>query len=230
MDLEIRLHWQTRAEAGRRVPPCAGVWFAAGPFRIGYPRGRSRILALGASADLRDTVRRLDGARTARRAAAAGIDNALFAAVLADAQAPVRWSLLALPTLSSGAVEAVAVAAIEVFVRQHGVLPYGCANAPVSGMEAVWEGGVRLVEPASGDGEPLLDAHALARRYGLHCEPREAGPSGLALTLGESDEAAGDLEIVRRDSGLDWPSLAFVHERDGAARALRPRPDGPGGD
>ena len=223
MDLEIRLSWQTRAEAGRRVPPCAGVWFAAGPFRIAYPRGRSRILAAGACADLRDTVRRLDNASTGRRAAAAGIDNELFASVLADTQSPVRWSLLALPTLSSSAVDAVAVAALEVFVRQHGVLPYGCAKAPVPGMDAIWEGSVHLIEPASGAGEPLVDAHALARRYGLRCEARDAGPSGLALTLGESDEATGDVELVRRDSGLDWPSLGFVREPAGESRAGRRR-------
>lgn len=224
MDLDIRIHWQTRAEAGRRLPPCAGVWFAAGPFRIAYPAGRaSCLLAAGVSADLRDTVRRLDAASTGRKAQAAGIDNELFEAVLAEgASSPVRWSVLALPTLSSSAVDAVAVAALEVFVREHGVLPYGCRRTPVPGMEAVWEGSVRLLEPAAPPGLPLLDAWALARRYGLACEPAGQGPAGVALTLGESGESAGDVELVRRDSGHDWPSLRFRRAGQSLAGARRP--------
>jgi hypothetical protein len=210
MDLEIRLNWQTRAEAGGRIPPCAGLWFAAGPFRVAYPGGRSTVLAAGVSADLRATVRGFDPGRSGSRAGRVRADNPLLAAVLADGQPPVRWSLLALPTLSASAVDAVAVAVLEVFVRRHGVLPYGCERAPVSGLDAVWEGGVRLIEPTTAEPGPVLDAPALARRYGLECAIRDPVAGALALTLGESPEASGDVELVRRDSGLDWPAVRFV--------------------
>jgi len=210
VDLQIRIDWRARAEAARRLPPCAGVWFAAGPFRVAYPRSRSSILAVGVSPDLRATVRQLDRARSPAKAAAVGVDNDLLAAVLANEPAAMRWSVLALPTLSEGAVEAVAAAVLDLLVQRLGVLPYGCGRVPVAASESVWEGTVGLAEPAPDARTPALDALGLARRYGLECVDADASPAAMAITLGESTEAAGDVELARRDSGRCWPCVRFV--------------------
>jgi hypothetical protein len=199
MDLTVRIHWQSFDDLRARLPPCAGIWFIGAPFRIAYPRAASRLLAANVSGDLRVDLRGLF--RHPERA------NDLLAAVLKDSVPPVL-SLLALPTLSAPAVDAVAVAVLSRFVERHGMLPYANSTGGLTSAGDAWEGELELVEPADGR-LPRLDADAIAARYGLCWKEDALPPLGLAFTLRESDEATGDIEVSREDSGLAWRSVTF---------------------
>ena len=56
---------------------------------------------------------------------------------------------------------------------------------------------------------PRLDADAIATRYRLDWKEDALPPLGLAFTVRESDEATGDIEVSREDSGLAWRSVTF---------------------
>ena len=199
MDLTVRIQWQSFADLRAKLPPCAGIYFIGAPFRIGYPRAASRILAANVAGDLRADLRALF--RHPERS------NDLLAAVLADAAAPVV-SLLALPTLSAPAVDAVGVAVLSQFVERNGVLPYANSSGGITSAGDSWEGALDLVEPPDSK-LPRLDADAIATRYRLDWKEDALPPLGLAFTVRESDEATGDIEVSREDSGLAWRSVTF---------------------
>lgn len=200
MDLNIRIKWQNFEDLKAKLPPCAGIWFIGAPFRIAYPKGASRVLAANVAADLRAELRELF--RRPERT------NDLLAAVLGDKTAPVL-SLLALPTLAAPAVDAVGVAVLSRFVERHGTLPYANSTGGVTSAGDSWEGELDLIEPADSRLQ-RLDADAVAARYGLTWKEDALPPMGLAFTLRESDEATGDIEVSREDSGLMWRSVTFV--------------------
>ena len=199
MDLTVRIQWQPFADLRAKLPPCAGIYFIGAPFRIGYPRGASRILAANVAGDLRADLRALF--KHPER------NNDLLAAVLADTAGPVV-SLLALPTLSVPAVDAVGVAVLSQFVERNGVLPYANSSGGITSAGDSWEGALELVEPADSK-LPRLDADAIATRYRLDWKEDALPPLGLAFTVRESDEATGDIEVSREDSGLAWRSATF---------------------
>ncbi len=200
MDLTIRIQWQPFADLRAKLPPCAGLYFIGAPFRIGYPRAASRILAANVATDLRADLRALfkrpEGS------------NDLLAAVLADPMPPVV-SLLALPTLSAPAVDAVGVAVLSRFVERAGLLPYANSTGGITSAGDSWEGELALIEPADSK-LPRLDADAIAARYRLDWKEDALPPLGLAFTVRESDEATGDIEVSREDSGLAWRSVTFT--------------------
>jgi hypothetical protein len=200
MDLSVRIQWQSFDALRAKLPPCAGLWFIGTPYRIVYPKGRSRIVAANMSADLRSDLR--SAFRQPERC------GDLLRAVLTDADGPVV-SLLALPTLSAPAVEAVSLAVLECFVARHGVLPFANAATAVGAADAAWEGGLELVEKREGRMR-ALDADAIGARYGLDWSEDALPPLGLAFALGESDEAVGDIEVSRVDSGIAWRSIRFA--------------------
>jgi hypothetical protein len=200
MDLTVRIQWQPFADLRARLPPCAGLYFIGAPFRIGYPRAPSRILAANVATDLRADLRALF--RHPERS------GDLLAAVLADPVPPVV-SLLALPTLSAPAVDAVGVAVLSRLVARNGLLPYANSTGGITSAGDSWEGELDLLEPADGK-LPRLDADAIATRYRLEWKEDALPPLGLAFTLRESDEATGDIEVSREDSGLAWRSVTFT--------------------
>lgn len=200
MDLTVRIQWQPFADLRARLPPCAGLYFIGAPFRIGYPRAPSRILAANVATDLRADLRALF--RHPERS------GDLLAAVLADPVPPVV-SLLALPTLSAPAVDAVGVAVLSRLVARNGLLPYANSTGGITSAGDSWEGELDLLEPADGK-LPRLDADAIATRYRLEWKEDALPPLGLAFTVRESDEATGDIEVSREDSGLAWRSVTFT--------------------
>lgn len=200
MDLTVRIQWQPFADLRARLPPCAGLYFIGAPFRIGYPRAPSRILAANVATDLRADLRTLF--RHPERS------GDLLAAVLADPVPPVV-SLLALPTLSAPAVDAVGVAVLSRLVARNGLLPYANSTGGITSAGDSWEGELDLLEPADGK-LPRLDADAIATRYRLDWKEDALPPLGLAFTVRESDEATGDIEVSREDSGLAWRSVTFT--------------------
>lgn len=200
MDLTVRIQWQSFDAIKGKLPPCAGVYFVGAPFRIAYPRGTSRVLATNVSSDLRADLRALF-----RKPEQAGD---LLAAVLRDAASPVV-SLLALPTLSAPAVDAVALALLSRLVERNGVLPYANSTGGVTSAGDAWEGELELIESVEGR-LPRLDADAIGARYGLDWKEDALPPLGLAFTLRESDEATGDIEVSREDSGFAWRSVTFA--------------------
>jgi len=200
MDLSVRIQWQPFAELRARLPPCAGLYFIGAPFRIGYPRAPSRIVAANVANDLRADLRALF--RHPQRS------NDLLAAVLADPLPPVV-SLLALPTLSAPAVDAVGVAVLSRLVARNGLLPYANSTGGITSAGDSWEGELDLLEPAAGK-LPCLDADAIAARYGLHWKADALPPLGLAFTVRQSEEATGDIEVSREDSGIGWRSVTFT--------------------
>lgn len=200
MDLTVRIQWQPFADLRARLPPCAGLYFIGAPFRIGYPRAPSRILAANVATDLRADLRTLF--RHPERS------GDLLAAVLADPVPPVV-SLLALPTLSAPAVDAVGVAVLSRLVARNGLLPYANSTGGITSAGDSWEGELDLLEPADGK-LPRLDADAIATRYRLEWKEDALPPLGLAFTVRESDEATGDIEVSREDSGLAWRSVTFT--------------------
>ncbi len=204
MDLTVRIQWQPFADLRAKLPPCAGIYFIGAPFRIGYPRASSRILAANVAGDLRADLRALF--RHPERS------NDLLAAVLADAAPPVV-SLLALPTLSAPAVDAVGVAVLSCFVERNGILPYANSSGGITSAGDSWEGALDLVEPPDSK-LPRLDADAIATRYRLDWKEDALPPLGLAFTVRESDEATGDIEVSREDSGLAWRSVTFSRRND----------------
>jgi len=195
----VRINWQSFADLRARLPPCAGVYFIGAPFNIGYPRSPSRIVLANVAADLRAELRALfkQPARS----------NDLLAAVLKDATLP-SVSLVALPTLSASAVDAVALAVLSRFVERHGTLPYANSAGGVTRVGDAWDGELDLVEPA-GKRLPTLDANAIGARYGLQWKEDALPPLGLAFTLRASDQAAGDMEVSREDTGFAWRSVTF---------------------
>jgi hypothetical protein len=199
MDLEVRIQWQAFADIRAKLPPCAGLYFIGAPFRAGYPKSSSRIVAANVAGDLRDDLRALF--KKPERS------GDLLAAVLQDSAGPMV-SLLALPTLSAPAVDAVAIAVLSCFVERHGVLPYANSAGAVGSVGDAWDGELDLIEPPAGR-LPLLDADAIGARYGLGWKQDALPPLGLAFTLRESNEATGDLEVSREDSGLAWRSVTF---------------------
>ena len=200
MDLIVRVNWQPFAALRAKLPPCAGLWFVGAPFQVAYPRGRSRIVAVNVADDLRSDLRRVF--REPQR-----LDD-LLQAVITDPQGAVV-SLLALPTLSAPAVDAVSHAVLDRFVQRHGVLPYANRAGAVTAVDDAWEGGLELVEQSAGR-LPTLAAAAVAARYGLVCTEDALPPLGLAFTLRESNEATGDVEVSREDSGIAWRSVRFT--------------------
>ena len=199
MDLTVRIQWQPFADLRAKLPPCAGIYFIGAPFRIGYPRGASRILAANVAGDLRADLRALF--KHPER------NNDLLAAALADTAGPVV-SLLALPTLSVPAVDAVGVSRKVTFTAPPEVLRYVVAKGSIAIDGDSWEGTLELVEPAHSK-LPRLDADAIATRYRLDWKEDALPPLGLAFTVRESDEATGDIEVSREDSGLAWRSVTF---------------------
>ena len=122
---------------------------------------------------------------------------------------PPVVSLLALPTLSAPAVDAVGVAVLSRLVARNGLLPYANSTGGITSAGDSWEGELDLLEPADGK-LPRLDADAIATRYRLEWKEDALPPLGLAFTLRESDEATGDIEVSREDSGLAWRSVTFT--------------------
>ncbi len=202
MDLTVRIQWQSFVDLRAKLPPCAGLYFVGAPFRIGYPRGASRIVAANVASDLRADLRALF--RHPERS------NDLLSAVLADPSGAVL-SLLALPTLSAPAVDAVGLAVLSCFVERHGVLPYANSTGGITSAGDSWEGGLELLEPAQSR-LARLDADAIAARYRLQWKEDALPPLGLAFTMRESDEADGDIEVSREDSGLAWRSVTFSRQ------------------